>query len=163
MKLVFGLSIGFKNGMSWPHCTKTHVLVWVLGNGRFPDQGPIGGAHGAGSPTQQYDFLLSKPWIFQFISCSWSKVIPFLLHILHPYMHRQDFFIYGNLYLSLHYVPLFALLTHSLWLWRINCPFYLPIYLINTHIVLPKTLIFLNLVTCPFWDASTSPELIVTT
>ena len=120
MKLVFGLSIGFKNGMSWPHCTKTHVLVWVLGNGPFPDQGPIGGAHGAGSPTQQYDFLLSKPWIFQFISCSWSKVIPFLLHILHPYMHRQDFFIYGNLYLSLHYVPLFALLTHSLCLWRIN-------------------------------------------
>ena len=66
-------------------------------------------------------FLLSKPWKFQFISCSGSKVIPFLpsdrqtdtqTHILHPYMHGQDFFLYGNLYLSLHYIPSFALLTH---------------------------------------------------
>ena len=70
-------------------------------------------------------FLLSKPWKFQFISCSGSKVIPFLLpdrqtHILHPYMHGQDFFLYGNLYLSQHYVSEWALLTHSLRLWRIN-------------------------------------------
>ena len=74
-------------------------------------------------------FLWSKTWKFQFISCSGSKVIPILppdsqthrqTHILHPYLHGRDFFLYGNLYLSLHYVPLFALLTHSLCLWRIK-------------------------------------------
>ena len=74
-------------------------------------------------------FLLSKPWKFQFISCSGSKVIPFLppdrhtdrqMHILHPFLHGQDFFLYGNLYLSPHYVRSFASLTHSLCLWRIN-------------------------------------------
>ena len=43
-------------------------------------------------------------------------------HILHPYLHRQDFFLYGNLYLSLHYVALFTLLSHSLCLWRIIVP-----------------------------------------
>ena len=41
------------------------------------------------------------------------------MHILHPYMYRWDFFLHGNLYLSLHYVPLFTFLTHSLCLWRI--------------------------------------------
>ena len=61
-------------------------------------------------------FLLSKPWKFQFISCSGSKVIPFLpsdrqtdtqTHILHPYMHGQDFF-YMEIY-TFHYN---TLLTH---------------------------------------------------
>ena len=46
--------------MSWPHCTKTHKLVWVLGNGPFPGQGPVGAAHGAGSPNQQYDFFAEQ-------------------------------------------------------------------------------------------------------
>ena len=55
----------------------------------FPDQAPRGGAHGAGSPTQQYNFL-------------------------HPYKHRQHFVLNGKLYLSLHSIPSFALLTHSL-------------------------------------------------
>ena len=43
-KLMLGLSIGFQNGMTWAHSTKTHKLVWVLGNGPFPDQVPSGGA-----------------------------------------------------------------------------------------------------------------------
>ena len=60
MKFVFALSVGFQNGMSWPHCTKTHKLVRVLGNGPFPGQGPVGGAHGASSPTQQYDFFAEQ-------------------------------------------------------------------------------------------------------
>ena len=59
-KLVFGLLIGFPNGISWPHCTKTHTLVRVLGNGPFPDQGFGGGTHGAGSPTQQYNFFAGQ-------------------------------------------------------------------------------------------------------
>ena len=46
--------------MSWPHCTKTHKLVRVLGNGPFPGQGPVGEAHGAGSPTQQYNFFAEQ-------------------------------------------------------------------------------------------------------
>ena len=46
--------------MSWSHSTKTHKLVWVLGNGPFPDQGPGGGAHGAGSVTQQYHFFAEQ-------------------------------------------------------------------------------------------------------
>ena len=41
-------------------------------------------------------------------------------HILHPYMHGRDFFLYGNLYLSQHYVSEWAWLTHSLRLWRIR-------------------------------------------
>ena len=53
--------------------------TWVLGNGPFPDQGPGVGSHGGSSLTQQYNFLLSKPLKFQFISGSRSKVIPFLL------------------------------------------------------------------------------------
>ena len=57
---MFALSLGFQNGMSWPHCTKTHKLVRVLGNGPFPDQGPVGGANGAGSPTQQYDLFAEQ-------------------------------------------------------------------------------------------------------
>ena len=64
MKLMFGLSIGFQNGMSWSHSIKTHKLVWVLGNGPFPDQGPGGGAHGAGSLTQQYDFIAEQTLSF---------------------------------------------------------------------------------------------------
>jgi len=60
MKFVFALSIGFQNGMSWPQFTKTHKLIRVLGNGPFPDQGPGGGAHGAGSPTQQYDIFAKQ-------------------------------------------------------------------------------------------------------
>ena len=59
-KLVFGLSRGFQNGMSWFQSTKTHKLVWVLGNGPFPDQGPGGGAHGAGSQTQTYNFFAQQ-------------------------------------------------------------------------------------------------------
>ena len=59
-KFVFALSVGFQNGMSWPQCIKTHKLVRVLGNGPFPGQGPVGGAHGAGSPTQQYDFFAEQ-------------------------------------------------------------------------------------------------------
>ena len=41
-------------------CTKTQKLVQVLWNGPFPDQGPGGGAHGAGSPTQQYNFFAEQ-------------------------------------------------------------------------------------------------------
>ena len=40
-------------------------------------------------------------------------------HILHPYMHRWDFFLYGFLYLSQHYVPLCASLTD--WLTDFIC------------------------------------------
>ena len=56
----------------------------------------------------------------------WIKVIPFLPPDRHTDAHfaslyaRARFFIYGNLYLSLHYVREFASLTHSLCLWRIN-------------------------------------------
>ena len=39
---------------------QTHKLVRVLGNGPFPGQGPVEGAHGAGSPTQQYDFFAEQ-------------------------------------------------------------------------------------------------------
>ena len=46
--------------MSWPQCIKTHKVVWVLGNGPFPGQVPVGGAHGAGSPIQQYDFFVEQ-------------------------------------------------------------------------------------------------------
>ena len=60
MKLVFGLSIGFQNGMSWSQSTKTHKLVQVLWSGSFPDEGPGAGAHGASSPTQQYDFFAEQ-------------------------------------------------------------------------------------------------------
>ena len=73
-------------------------------------------------------FLLSKPWKFQFISCHRSKVIPFLPQDRHTdrctfcisICTGKIFFLYGNLYLSLHYVPAFAFLTHSLCLWRIT-------------------------------------------
>ena len=41
-------------------CTKTQKLVQVLWNGPFPDQGPGGGAHGAGSPIQQYNFFAEQ-------------------------------------------------------------------------------------------------------
>ena len=40
-----------------PLYTKTLKLVFVLGNRPFPDQGPGGGAHGAGSLTQEYNFF----------------------------------------------------------------------------------------------------------
>ena len=55
-KLMLGLLIGFQNGTSWPHSTKTHNLVWVLGNGPFAGQIPGGGAHGTGSLIQPYNF-----------------------------------------------------------------------------------------------------------
>ena len=127
-KFVFALSLGFQNGMSWPQCTKTHTLVWVLGNGPFPGQGPVGGAHGAGSPTQQYDFFAEQTlkisvYFMQRIK-SYSiftvRQTDTQTHILHPYMHGRDFFLYGNLYLSQHYVSEWASLTHSLRLWRIS-------------------------------------------
>ena len=124
----------FPNGMSWPHCTKTHKLVWVLGNGPFPDQGPGGGAYRAGSPTQQYNFFCwANPENFSLFYAADQKLFHFYcltdrhtdrqMHILHPYMHGQVCFLYGNFYLSLHYVPSFASLTHSLRLWRINKSF----------------------------------------
>ena len=128
-KFVFALSVGFQNGMSWPHCTKTHKLVRFLGNGPFPDQGPVGGAHGASSPTQQYDFFAEQTlkilvYFMQRIK-SYSIFTFRQTHILHPYMHGQDFFLYGNLYLSQHYVSEWASLTHSLRLWRIiEIPFW---------------------------------------
>ena len=46
--------------LKWLHCTKTHKLVCVLVNGPFPDQGPGGGAHGASSLTQQYNFFAEQ-------------------------------------------------------------------------------------------------------
>ena len=119
MKFVFALSIGFQNGMSWPHCTKTHKLVWVLGNGLFPDQGPVGGAHGAGSPTQQYYIFAEQTLKISVYFMSLIKSYSIFtarqthrqMHILHLCMHGQDFFLYGNLYLSLHYVRLLCSLT----------------------------------------------------
>ena len=141
-KFVFALSLGFQNGMSWPHCTKTHKLVWVLRNGPFPGQGPVGGAHGASSPTQQYDFFAEQTLKISVYFMQRIKSYSIFTirqthrqtdtqtdrhtdrqtHILHPYMHGQDFFLYGNLYLSQHYVSEWASLTHSLCLWRIMRP-----------------------------------------
>ena len=57
---MLGLSIGFQNGMSWPHSTKTLKLVWFLGNGPFPDKVPGRWALGAGSSTQPYNFCPEK-------------------------------------------------------------------------------------------------------
>ena len=47
-------------GGSWTYSTKTHKLVWLPGNGSYPDQVPGGGAIGAGSLTQQYDFFAEQ-------------------------------------------------------------------------------------------------------
>ena len=110
MKLMFGLSIGFQNGMSWSHSIKTHKLVWVLGNGPFPDQGPDGGALGAGSLNLQYIFLLSKPWNFSLFHAEDQKLFHLYFQIdTHTHFASlyalARFFLYENLYLSLHYVP----------------------------------------------------------
>ena len=85
-------------------------------------EGPSKLAHLPNNTT----FLLRKPWKFQFISCSGSKVILFLLPDRQSYrgtfcipICTGEIFLYGNLYLSLHYILLFALLTHSLRFWRI--------------------------------------------
>ena len=88
---MFGLSIGFQNGMSWSQSTKTHKLVQVLWSGSFPDEGPGAGAHGASSPTQQYDFfaeqtLKSSVYFMQQIK-SYSIFYcqtDTQMHILHP-------------------------------------------------------------------------------
>ena len=126
MKFVFALSIGFQNGMSWPHCTKTHKLVRVLGNGPFPDQGPVGGAHGAGSPTQQYDFFAEqtlKISVYFMQRIKSYSIFTVRQTDRHTDTHfaslyaRARFFLYGNLYLSLHYVSEAHSLTS---LWRIN-------------------------------------------
>ena len=114
-KLIFGLSIGFQNGKSWPHRTKTHILVWVLGEGSFPDQVTDGGALGAGSPTQLYDFCpeqIEKLFLFYFGT------------------HRQTGAHFASLYAQecfasilkfIHFTTLhsFICFAHSLDLWRI--------------------------------------------
>ena len=107
--------------MSWPNRTKTHKLVRVLGNGPFPDQGPVVGAHGADSPTQQYDFFAEqKLKISVFFMQQIKSYSIFTARQTDTHFASQDFFLYGNLYLSLHFVPSFALLSHSLHLWRIK-------------------------------------------
>ena len=125
-KSMFGLPIGFQNGMSWSHGTKTHKLVQVLANGPFLHQGPGGGAHGAGSLNQQYDFLVwANPENFTLFHAANQKLFHFCFQtdrhtFCIPYLHGQDFFLYGNLYLSLHYFSLFASLSHPLHLWRMK-------------------------------------------
>ena len=123
-KLMFGLSIGFQNGMSWPHSNKTHKLVRVLGNGPFLDKGPGVVGHGAGSLTQQYNSYAEQNLKF---SVYFMQQIKSYAIFTFRQTHRRTFctlytwarfFLYGNLYLSLHYVPLLASLTHSLHLWR---------------------------------------------
>ena len=99
---MFCLSIGFQNGMSWPYCTKIHKLVWILGNGPFPHQRPVGGAQQAGSPTQQYNFFAAQTvkisvYFMQRIksySIFTARQTVIQRHILHPYMHRRDFSIW---------------------------------------------------------------------
>ena len=108
---MFALSLGFQNGMSWPHCTKTHKLVRVLGIGPFPDQGTVGGAHGAGSPTQQYDYFAEQTLKISVYFMQWIKSYSIFTDRQMHILHGQDFFPNGNLHLSLHYVPLFASLT----------------------------------------------------
>ena len=113
-KLVFGLSIDFQNGMSWSRSTKTQKLVCVLGNGSFPDQGPAWGAHGAGLLNQQYDFFAEETLKISLFHAVNQKLFHFCfqtdtLMYIPWYMHGQDFSLYGNLYLSLHFVPSFAM------------------------------------------------------
>ena len=136
MKFMFALSVGFQNGMSWSHCTKTHKLVWFFGNEPFPDQGPIRGAHKANSPTQQYNFLAEQTLKFSVYfmqqikrySISTARHTDRQTHRqtdaqTDKQSHRQTdahfaslyawarFFLRGNLYLSL---PMFLCLLHSL-------------------------------------------------
>ena len=86
----------------------------------------------------------------------------FTAHFASVYAQARFFYIWK--FIPFTTLCSFVCFAHSLTLIvKDKLSIFLPIYLINTHIVLPKTLIFLNLVTCPFWDASTSPELIVTT
>ena len=121
---MFGLSIGFQNGMSWPHSNKTHKLVRVLGNGPFLDKEPGVVGHGAISLTQQYNSYAEQNLKF---SVYFMQQIKSYAIFTFRQTHRRTFctlytwarfFLYGNLYLSLHYVPLLASLTHSLHLWR---------------------------------------------
>ena len=58
MKLVFGLSIDFQNGMSWPHCTKTQTSL-----------GPSEWA----SPTQQYNLFAEQTLKFSVYFMQWIK------------------------------------------------------------------------------------------
>ena len=86
-KLILGLSIGFQNGKSWPHRTKTHILVWVLGKGSFPDQVPLEQAHLPNYMT----FVLSKLKSYSFFTLGHTDR---QVHILHPYMHRNVLLLY---------------------------------------------------------------------
>ena len=99
------------------HCTKTHKLVWVLGNGPFPDQGPAGGAHGASSPTQQCDFFAEQTLKISVYFMQHIKIHSIFTArqtdtqtdrctFCNPYIHRQDIY-------TFHYTTLLCLL-HSL-------------------------------------------------
>ena len=86
MKLVFGLSIGFQNGMSWHQNSKTSS-----GPGPWEWAFSRPGAHGAGSPNQQFNFFaeqtLKIPLNFIQRIKSYSILLPDRqMHILHPYM-----------------------------------------------------------------------------
>ena len=84
----------FPNGMAWPHCTKTHKLVWVLGNGPLPDKVPGGEALGDSSLTQPIFGLYQTLEIsvcFMHCNKSYSLFTLGKTHILHPHMDRQDF------------------------------------------------------------------------
>ena len=56
-----------------PHSTKTHKLVWVLGNVPFSDQVPGGGAHGPSSLNQQYAFFAAQTLKISVYFIQWIK------------------------------------------------------------------------------------------
>ena len=85
------------------------------------DQGPVGGAHGAGSPAQQYDFFAEQTlkislYFMQRIksySIFTARQTNRQTHILHPYMHGWDFF--NMEFYTIHYtmfLHLLCSLTH---------------------------------------------------
>ena len=123
MKSLLGLSLGFpKWYIILPKLTNLFdTLEMGLLQNRYLVEGPMDPAH----LINNMHFLLRKPWKFQFISFSGSKVIPFLLSDTRTDAHfasldaQAIFFIYGKLYHSLYYVLLLRdLLTHSLLLGR---------------------------------------------
>ena len=110
--------------LKWLHCTKTHKLVCVLVNGPFPDQGPGGGAHGASSLTQQYNFFAEQSLkisvCFMQLIKSYSIFTARQTDAWARFFSKWKFIPFTKLHSFVCFALLTHSLTHSLCLWRIN-------------------------------------------
>ena len=123
-RLLLCLLKGFQTGMSQPHSTKTHKEDRIPWNGLLPDHGPGGGPLGTGHQPNNTTFVVYWLWKFGQDLILQSKVIQFMPTDRHTFcipIVGEDIILHMKIYtFSLHYIHFFALLTHSLHLWRIN-------------------------------------------